>query len=133
MDTTIHEVTKAKLRGGRIEAGRIAAGPFEQQAARANNAQRGLDRQPTPASSELEREQVLLLESVATLERMVNTLQERVRPLLLKNVVSAAIGGGAVDKDRECYSEYGQNIFDARAGIRQTCERLSDLLNALAI
>ena len=44
-----------------------------------------------------------------------------------------AVGTGTGAKEQDCYSELGQGINAAAAGVRSHAERLQDLLHSLAV
>lgn len=80
---------------------------------------------------EIAREHQMLRESVEALGGVVSALHEKLRPIVLQR--PQAVGTGTGTKEQGCYSELGQGINAATAGIRSHAERLHDLLNSLAV
>lgn len=80
---------------------------------------------------EIAREHQMLRESVEALGGVVSALHEKLRPVVLQRPQAVGAGGGA--KEQDCYSELGQGINSATAGIRSHAERLHDLLHSLAV
>jgi len=80
---------------------------------------------------EIAREHQRLRESVEALGGVVSALHEKLRPVVLQQ--PTAVGNGACAKEQDCYSEVGQGINAATAGIRAHAERLHELLHSLAV
>lgn len=85
---------------------------------------------PTPMP-EIAREHQMLRESVEALGGVVSALHEKLRPVVLQRPQEAGTGAGT--KELDCYSELGQGINAATAGVRSHVERLTDLLHSLAV
>jgi hypothetical protein len=84
-----------------------------------------------PPLPEIAREHEMLRESVEALGGLVSALHEKLRPIVLQR--PQAVGNVASIKEQDCYSELGQGISTATAGIRAHAERLHDLLHSLAV
>ena len=83
---------------------------------------------PTP---EIAREHQMLRESVEALGAVVAALHDKLHPVVLQHPQD--ISAGAPTKEQECYSELGQGINAATAGIRSHADRLRGLLHSLAV
>ena len=84
-----------------------------------------------PPIPEIAREHQMLRESVEALGGVVSALHEKLRPIVLQRQQAVGTGPGA--KEQDCYSELGQGINTATAGVRSHAERLQDLLHSLAV
>ena len=80
---------------------------------------------------EIAREHQMLRESVEALGGVVSALHERLRPVVLQR--PQVVAGGTGVKEQDCYSDLGQGINAATAGIRSNAERLHELLHSLAV
>ena len=85
--------------------------------------------QPTEMP-ELAREHARLASTVDGLSNLVSRLCVTLQPVT-KQVPTT--GNAATPKEPDCHSPLGQAMAGATAGVRRECERLHDLLNALAV